>query len=117
MRIVMRLSAGAAMLAVWLAVSLAMPVTAEAQSDTRSLYVRNSGSVPLSTIHVSPDYSSQWGSDRLGTQTIQPGEQVQLRLDDHAEDCFFDVQVRDANGESREFWGLNVCSEDYLDVQ
>jgi hypothetical protein len=90
---------------------------AAAQQETRSLQVRNSGSVPLSSIHVSPDYSNRWGGDRLASDELEPGDSVQVDLSDHAEDCFFDVQVDDAEGQSREFWGVNVCNQRFLDVR
>ncbi len=103
--------ATAAAVVAWLA------VPAAAQQETRSLYVRNSGSVPLSSIHVSPDYSARWGTDRLASDALQPGDSVQVDLSDHAGDCFFDVQVDDAQGGSRQFWGVNVCNQRQLDVQ
>jgi|GEM_PF-1630241 len=96
------------------AAGLAAPVGAQ---ETRSLHVRNSGSVPLSSIHVSPDYSNRWGGDRLASDELEPGDSVQVDLSDHGEDCFFDVQVDDAEGESREFWGVNVCNQRFLDVR
>lgn len=89
---------------------------AYAQSESQSLYVRNSGSVPLEDIRVSPDYSTRWGGDRLGA-AVQPGDGVTVDLGDHANDCFFDVQVGDANGENREFWGVNVCNQRHLEVR
>ncbi|NBC34705.1 MAG: hypothetical protein GVY13_18690 [Alphaproteobacteria bacterium] len=89
---------------------------AMAQSGSQSLYVRNSGSVPLEDIRVSPDYSTRWGGDRLGA-VVEPGDGVTVDLGDHENDCFFDVQVGNANGESREFWGVNVCDQRHLEVR
>ncbi len=102
--------------------ALAAPVPGMTQDGTRtdgsqSLYVRNSGSVPLSTIHVSPDYRSNWGSDRLGSQPLQPGDQVQVDLGNVGSDCFFDVMVGNANGERHQFWSLNLCSQRTLDIR
>lgn len=90
--------------------------SAYAQSGSQSLYVRNSGTVPLEAIRVSPDYSTRWGGDRLGA-VVAPGDGVTVDLNDYANDCFFDIQVGDANGESREFWGVDVCTERHLEVR
>ena len=87
-----------------------------ADSGSQSVYVRNSGSVPLDAIRVSPDYSTRWGDDRLGA-VVQPGDGVTLNLNDYANDCFFDIQVNDANGDSREFWGVDLCTETHLEVR
>lgn len=87
-----------------------------AQSGSQSLYVRNSGSVPLEAIRVSPDYSTRWGGDRLSA-VVEPGDGVTVDLGDHANDCFFDVQVGNANGENREFWGIDVCNQRHLEVR
>ena len=86
------------------------------QSGSQSVYVRNSGSVPLDDIRVSPDYSTRWGNDRLGA-VVEPGDGVTLNLNDYANDCFFDIQVGDANGGSREFWGVDLCTETHLEVR
>ena len=87
-----------------------------AESGSQSIYVRNSGSVPLEAIRVSPDYSTRWGGDRLGA-VIEPGDGVTVDLDEFANDCFFDIQVGDSNGGSREFWGVDVCTETHLEVR
>ena len=87
-----------------------------ADSGSQSVYVRNSGSVPLDDIRVSPDYSTRWGGDRLGA-VVEPGDGVTLDLNDYANDCFFDIQVGDSNGGSREFWGVDLCTETQLEVR
>ena len=87
-----------------------------AAQDSDSFFVRNSGTVPLSSVRVSPDYSTQWSGDQLSNE-IPPGGQAEVPVNGNAGDCFFDVQVDDGSGNSREFWGVNLCSDRYLDVR
>jgi hypothetical protein len=95
---------------------LATATVGLAQSESEDVYVRNSGSVPLSTLRVSPDYSTRWGDDRLGPSRLDPGDEVRVELPD-GENCFYDVQVGDVTGESREFWGVDVCNQRTLEVR
>ena len=84
--------------------------------DSDSFFVRNSGTVPLSSVRISPDYSTQWSGDQLSDE-IPPGGQAEVPVNGNTGDCFFDVQVDDGTGNSREFWGVNLCSDRYLDVR
>ena len=95
---------------------LATATVGFAQSDSQDVYVRNSGSVPLSTLRVSPDYSTRWGDDRLGPAQLDPGDEVRVELPDR-ENCFYDVQVGDVTGERREFWGVDLCNQRTLEVR
>ena len=90
--------------------------TAAAQGSD-SFYIRNSGSATLEGLRVSPDYSTRWGDEQLGSTVLEPGEEIEVHVDGMAENCFFDVQVDDADGNSREFWGVNLCSDRFIDVQ
>jgi hypothetical protein len=95
---------------------LATATAGVAQSESEDVYVRNSGNVPLSTLRVSPDYSTRWGDDQLGPTQLEPGDEVRVPLPDE-ENCFYDVQVGDVTGESREFWGVDLCNQRTLEVR
>ena len=99
-----------------MALTLALTAPAMAQSSG-TITVHNAGSVPLSDVRVSPDYATRWGFDQLGGATLLPGEQMEVEVDRSGGACFFDVQATDVDGNSREFWGFNACSERTLDVQ
>lgn len=99
-----------------LVLGLATATAGLAQSESEGVSVRNSGSVPLSTLRVSPDYSTRWGDDQLGPTQLEPGDEVRVPLPDE-ENCFYDVQVGDTTGESREFWGVDVCNQRTLEVR
>ena len=99
-----------------LALLLGTTAVGWAQGASDGVYVRNSGSVPLSTLHVSPDYSTRWGDDRLGRVQLDPGDAVRVELPDQ-ENCFYDVQVGDVTGKRREFWGVDLCNQSTLEVR
>ena len=99
-----------------LGLALALTAMVAAQS-TGTFTVQNTGTVPLSDVRVSPDYATRWGFDQLDGSTLQPGEQMEVQVDQLNGSCFFDVQVNDTQGNRREFWGFNACSDRTLDVQ
>lgn len=102
-----------------LALMGAAPAAAQslAQDEAQAFTLRNFSAAPLATIHVSPDFRNTWGGDRLGARTLAPGDQVQVDLGGDSGNCYFDVQVGDANGRQREYWGVNLCTQHTLDVR
>lgn len=88
-----------------------------AQDEAQAFTLRNFSAAPLATIHVSPDFRNTWGSDRLGSRTVAPGDEVQVNLGSDSGSCYFDVQVGDTDGRQREFWGVNLCTQHTLDVR
>ena len=98
------------------AVTIGSAQTGLANGHADGVYVRNSGNVPLSTLRVSPDYSTRWGDDRLGPGQLHPGDAVKVDLPDR-ENCFYDVQVGDVTGEQREFWGIDLCNQRTFEVR
>ncbi len=98
----------------WLAALLgllaagAMARTATAQSE-RELSVVNHGQRTMNEIYVSPQAADDWGADRLGDVTVQPGNTARLRLG-RTRDCRFDVQIvyDDASREVRH--DVDACS-------
>jgi hypothetical protein len=88
-----------------------------AGADPQGIYVRNSSSVAVATVHVSPDYRRSWGDDRLGSSLLMPGEELRVDLPEEDDQCFFDVLIEDANGRSHAFWGLNLCRDRTVDFK
>lgn len=69
------------MIAIALVMFLLITPTIEAQSSTRAITIKNTGSTTIYDIHIVPTTSSTWGRDQLSTgETIAPGEQITFYL-------------------------------------
>ena len=55
-------------------------------------------------IYVSPSGASQWGVDRLGSQTLLPGESGSLELSKGE----YDIKVLDEDGDEYVRWGVKT---------
>ncbi len=110
---------GLAIAAIGLGLLAMAPAGAQslAEDESQAFTLRNLSTAPVNTLHVSPDFRSTWGADRLGTREVQPGSEVRVDLGSDAGNCFFDVQVGDTDGRQREYWGVNLCTQRTLDVR
>lgn len=111
-----RLTAGAALLMAGL---LAQPVLADvprparAALGDRELVVENRSDRSINEIYVSPSSTDQWGEDRLGESTLEPGRTLRVRLG-RMRDCSFDVQVIYDDASREERLGQDVCRSKQL---
>ena len=74
----------------------------------REITVSNRSLRGIDELYASPQSGSSWGQDRLGTDVLDPGGFVRLRLG-RLRDCNFDLLAvyDDASREERR--GVNVC--------
>lgn len=68
----------------------------------REIVVVNRSPLGVNELYVSPANSDQWGTDRLGDETLAPGQSFRVRLG-RTRDCLFDLQMvyEDATHEDR----------------
>jgi hypothetical protein len=71
--------------------------------------VVNASSTPVAQVHVSPDYATTWGNNRLAG-TLPPGGRQDIAVDDRPDHCYYDVQITDAAGKQRAYWNQNLCT-------
>jgi hypothetical protein len=74
--------------------------------------VNQSGRV-IEQFYASPSSQQEWGPDRLGADTVGPGQRYAIRLP--LGECQYDLRVVFQGGQSSERRGVNACSvTDYV---
>ncbi len=74
----------------------------------RELVVENRSDKLINEIYISASSTDQWGEDRLGEATLEPGGSLRIRLG-RMRDCSFDVQVIYEDASREERIGQDVC--------
>ncbi len=77
-------------------------------SADRDLTVLNKTKRTVNELYVSQSNADQWGDDRLGDDTIDPGKSFHVRLG-RTRDCEFDVQVVYDDASHEESRKVNLC--------
>ena len=78
-----------------------------ASSGTVTLTIVNAlEAFTIYNIYVSPSGNRQWGIDRLGSQTLSPGESGSLELSKGD----YDIKIIDQDGDEYFKWGLKLNS-------
>ena len=93
-------------LALLAALVLAGP--ALAQTTNPSFTLSNRGTQPINELYATPAGIDRWGGDRLGNNSLSPGQTfpVRLRADGN---CIYDIKVVYADGKPEEKRRVNTC--------
>lgn len=81
---------------------------ANAPAGEREVAVVNRSKRVVNELYVSLSSADQWGDDRLGDDTLDPGKTYRVKLG-RLRDCEFDVQVVYDDGSHEEARKVNVC--------
>ena len=81
----------------------------------QDFFIHNKGKFAVYYIYISPDYSSEWEEDVLGTDVLMPGESLEIEMIDYGNHCYFDILIEDSQGNQREYWDVDLCT--VLDVE
>jgi hypothetical protein len=94
------------------AVAISVPVTAFAATDgkNRRVTVENLSSQSIYYLYASPQSSSDWEEDLLGSGTIPAGESKVANIDNGTNECIYDLKVKMADGKEYIQWKVNVCA-------
>ena len=96
-------------LALGLAV-IALFVTASALARTgkQDFMLHNQTGVEVHSLYVSPHSTDDWEEDVLGVDTLPSGESVKITFDDRDKHVHWDLKVTDKDGNSLEWYDLNL---------
>ena len=78
------------------------------ETDDPSFRLVNAGRSEINEVYATPGGDDDWGADRLGDDTVSPGDTRVIRLP--TGQCTWDVRIVYANGKSTEKRRLNLCS-------
>jgi hypothetical protein len=84
-------------------------IPAVAQSNDPSFRVVNRTPDVLQEVYASPSTQQNWGQDRLGNDTVQPGASYIVRLPADG-NCVYDLRFVYQDGRSEERRSLNTCN-------
>lgn len=87
-----------------------MALAEQAPPAERELAILNRASQAINEVYVTASSTDHWGEDRLGDQTLAPGQTLRLRLG-RSRDCAFDVQVVYEDASREEAHGVNLCKQ------
>jgi hypothetical protein len=74
----------------------------------RLVTVLNQSSRPINELYVSPQTADQWGEDRLGEHTLDPGAFLRLHLG-RSRGCVFDFKIIYDDASREEQRGVDLC--------
>ncbi len=89
--------------------SSASPPPVAAQSNDPSFRVVNRTPEVVQEVYASPSTQQDWGRDRLGAETVQPGASYIVRLPADG-NCVYDLRFVYEGGRSEERRNLNTCN-------
>lgn len=82
--------------------------------EERTIAVLNRSPRTIRELYVSGARERNWGSDRLGTDVIEPGDDLIVRFPDQG--CHYDLRVVFDTGAAEERRGVDFCALDTLPV-
>ncbi|WP_144186248.1 hypothetical protein [Elioraea rosea] len=78
-----------------------------AAGSDRAVVIENRSPRSINQLFVSGTRETEWGEDRLGSETVQPGGSFTAQVPDHG--CAYDVRVVFDNGGAEERRNLDLC--------
>ena len=63
----------------------------------------------IDEVYVSPHSSDSWGRDRMGDNTLDDGETVNIAFAHGGSACHFDIKVKYHDGDKAEWSDVNLC--------
>ena len=90
--------------------TVAMFVTASALARTgkQDFILHNQTGVEINSLYVSPHSADDWEEDILGKDTLATGESLKITFDDRDKHVHWDLKVTDKDGNSLEWYDLNL---------
>lgn len=79
------------------------------RAGTQDFVLVNRTSVEIHELYISSANTDDWEEDVLGVDTLPPGASVTISFEGHKE-CDWDLMVKDEDGNSIEWSGLNLCA-------
>ena len=82
--------------------------SAFARAGKQDFTLHNQTGVEIHSLYVSPHTTNDWEEDVLGRDTLPSGESVKITFDDRDKHGHWDLKVTDKDGNSLEWYDLNL---------
>ncbi len=93
-----------------LALSVALPQVASAQS--RWVKVVNRSSDTVWVLYGTNAGNTKWGRDHLGGGVLSSGYEIRINFGDSSGACIFDLRAETRDGKYWQRMGVNICDKD-----
>ena len=90
------------------AVAMFVTASALARSGKQDFNLHNETGVEIHSLYVSPHSADDWEEDILGRDTLPSGESVKITFEDRDKHVHWDLKVTDKEGNSLEWYDLNL---------
>jgi len=105
-----RLFAAAAMSAALLAPA------AHAQTDAISFTLTNNTEYVLTHLYISLPSTDEWEEDIFGADVLEPGDTLDISIDDGLDECVYDIRADFEDGDSIQIGSVDFCELDGSDL-
>ena len=85
-----------------------LAATAFALAGKQDFVVHNQTGVEIHELYVSPHSSDDWEDNVLGRDSLPDGESVKITFEDRDKHVHWDLKVTDKEGNSLEWYDLNL---------
>ena len=89
-------------------VAMFVTVSALARTGKQDFILHNQTGVEIHSLYVSPHSTDDWEEDILGKDTLATGESLKITFDDRDKHVHWDLKVTDKDGNSLEWYDLNL---------
>jgi len=95
-----------------LCAALLVASPAAARSDAITFDLKNATRFHLTNLYISAPSTNDWEEDILGDEVANPGETVEVTIDDDLEGCKYDLRADFSDGDSVQIAGVDLCEAD-----
>lgn len=90
-------------------IAMFVTATAFARTGKQDFILHNQTGVEINSLYVSPHSADDWEEDILGKDTLASGESLKITFDDRDKHSHWDLKVTDHEGNSLEWYDLNLA--------
>jgi hypothetical protein len=88
--------------------------SASVYAEALNFTVVNDTEDTLIELYIAPSSDDDWGEDLLGEEELDPGESIEIEIDDDHDECEYDVQAvfdNDGDEEIEEIEEEDLCEQ------
>jgi len=93
-------------------IAIFVTATAFARAGKQDFLLHNQTGVEIHSLYVSPHSANDWEEDILGKDTLAAGDSLKITFEDRDKHVHWDLKVTDKEGNSLEWYDLNLIEID-----
>ena len=93
-------------------IAMCLAVAGYARGGKQDFVLHNETGVEINELYVSPVTSDDWEEDILGKDTLAAGDSLKITFEDRDKHVHWDLKVTDKEGNSLEWYDLNLVEID-----